>query len=512
MRMRNRSRKRQGGKRGFPSARAALMLVAAALFLLFFMGLHFARRNAERDGDGIEIESEKYPEIESGGEKEGSPASGATGAADGGDNSAEHKDGNNGGEYEDGGHKEGESEEGEYKEGVEVLEVVESTGGSGDAEGEGEIPGDVIGPPYPLLEGGKAVGIFLSGSAGEEGGRTELLLEALEKAECPAAVHYAEGRQEEQTSAVLAAIENSVGILVVEPVNPMDRSLSQAADLAMERGIPFVSYCSLLQNSMGVGWHVAYDPYVVGDKVAEQMISELQPEPGIEKNIEIFAGDPEDPDLLYNYPGLMIKLFPYIQNASIRVPSNETEMEQVTVFDFSEEAAAERMRRLLNSYYNIGAGNGERRLDAVICMDERMFSGIQRVLLEVWPPVARDVALAETGSEGKTGDKTSGGEEGEGQGLERENGDGDGDVGDEGSVTIMNPDIPLVFLPAFVGDGKILAGDIPENARIIGLSEERIAEACAGIILKIAKGTADNGSVPSRYNGAKKVPELLLRP
>ena len=145
-------------------------------------------------------------------------------------------------------------------------------------------------------------------------------------------------------------ISGGVSLLIVAPVDA--EKLSDPLAAAREAGIPVLSYGSVIRNSDAVTCAVLPDSRQMGVLQAQSVISAL----GVSKDenakvsrIELAAGPAEDPQTALLYDGIYSTLEPYLSAGSLKVPSGEVRLADVSAD--SQEEAESRMEQILKSDY-----------------------------------------------------------------------------------------------------------------------------------------------------------------
>ena len=178
--------------------------------------------------------------------------------------------------------------------------------------------------------------------------------------------------QIEQTKAM---ISNGCTVLVVADVT---QGLSEVLKGAKEKEIPVISYDRRIMDSDAVSYHVAFDYKKIGATQGQYIVDRLD----LENQdgpfyIELFAGAPDNNDALSFWNGAIEVLRPYIDNGKLVVRSGETEFQECATENGATENAQMRMENLISAR---GYGPNRKRLDAVLCPNDSIASGITNSL------------------------------------------------------------------------------------------------------------------------------------
>ena len=170
-------------------------------------------------------------------------------------------------------------------------------------------------------------------------------------------------------------ISNGCAVLIIADVT---QGLSGVLQSAKEKEIPVISYERQLMNSNAVSYYVAFDYKKIGaaqgQYIADRLDLENQDGPFY---IELFAGAPDNNDALSFWNGAIEVLRPYIDNGKLVVRSGETEFQECATENGATENAQMRMENLISAR---GYGPNRKRLDAVLCPNDSIASGITNSL------------------------------------------------------------------------------------------------------------------------------------
>ena len=183
-------------------------------------------------------------------------------------------------------------------------------------------------------------------------------------------IKNAEGSVDMQISQIDAMIEEGVNILVIAAID--GSSLTDILSKAAGKKIKVIAYDRLIMDSQNVDYYVTFDNFEVGRMQGEYIEKALGlTAPGAGSfNIELFAGALTDNNAYFFYDGAMSVLQKYIDNGKLVVRSNQIDITDVTIAEWSGANAARRMTELLNTYY------GDSELHAVLSPNDGLAAGI----------------------------------------------------------------------------------------------------------------------------------------
>ncbi|GAA1714032.1 sugar ABC transporter substrate-binding protein [Isoptericola hypogeus] len=181
-----------------------------------------------------------------------------------------------------------------------------------------------------------------------------------------------------QTQQIDQMITQGADLLIIAAID--GTALTSQLEAAAAENIPVISYDRLIRDSENVDFYVSFDNEKVGVAQANALLFGLgltdeAGEPTGEKgpfNIELFAGSLDDNNAHFFWSGAMKTLQPFLDDGSLVVPSNQTDIEQAATLRWSQEAAQARMENLLTSTYS-----GDTKLDGVLSP----FDGISRGII-----------------------------------------------------------------------------------------------------------------------------------
>ncbi|MCI5758588.1 MAG: sugar-binding protein, partial [Eubacterium sp.] len=153
--------------------------------------------------------------------------------------------------------------------------------------------------------------------------------------------------------------------------------LSQVLNEAKDAGIPVIAYDRLIMNTDAISYYVSFDNYTVGKLQGEFVAKQLDLDNAGDKtyNIEFTAGDPADNNATFFFNGAMDVLKPYIDKGTLKVPSGQTEFDQVATAQWDTSTAMKRFQNILGSYYSDGT-----QLDAAVCSNDSTALGVTQAI------------------------------------------------------------------------------------------------------------------------------------
>ena len=145
------------------------------------------------------------------------------------------------------------------------------------------------------------------------------------------------------------------------------KQLGTQLQAAADEGITIIAYDRLLEGSENVGYYVAFDNFKVGELQGQALLDGLA-EKFPDKtayNVELFSGDPGDPNAAVFFDGAMSILQPKIDDGTLTVVSGQTSVEQTATTDWAAENAQTRMDTLLIDYAGL-------ELDGVLAPNDNL--------------------------------------------------------------------------------------------------------------------------------------------
>jgi putative multiple sugar transport system substrate-binding protein len=199
----------------------------------------------------------------------------------------------------------------------------------------------------------------------------------LEEAGYTVDLQYAADDIPTQSQQIDQMITKGVDLLIVASID--GTALANQLQAAADAGIPVIAYDRLINGTENVDFYVTFDNYNVGVQQATSLLVGLGilNADGTEGtatgpfNIELFAGSLDDNNAHFFFGGAMDTLQPYIDNGTLVVKSNQTDIEQVATLRWLQETAQKRMEDLLTSTYSDGT-----KVDGVLSPYDGISRGI----------------------------------------------------------------------------------------------------------------------------------------
>src|SRR5687767_7503238 len=128
-----------------------------------------------------------------------------------------------------------------------------------------------------------------------------------------------------QSQQVDQMITQGADVLIIAAID--GTALGGQLQAAADAGIPVIAYDRLIRDSENVDFYVSFDNFQVGVAQAESLVEGLGE--GGPFNIELFAGSLDDNNAHFFFDGAMSVLQPLIDDGTLVVKSNQTDIEQV---------------------------------------------------------------------------------------------------------------------------------------------------------------------------------------
>lgn len=164
---------------------------------------------------------------------------------------------------------------------------------------------------------------------------------------------FAENDVNRQISQIEGFIEQGVDCLVVAAVDSY--ALGNVLKKAKEAGIPVIAYDRLLMDTDAILYYATFDNKMVGTIIANEIIDQADlnevRKAGDYRTIEFFMGSPDDNNAYMFYIGLMEVLRPYMDDGTLVCKSGKFTFNETAIIRWSEEMAAEKCARLLETHY-----------------------------------------------------------------------------------------------------------------------------------------------------------------
>lgn len=154
----------------------------------------------------------------------------------------------------------------------------------------------------------------------------------------------------DQQSQIESMITSGAKVIVIGAKDAAQLNTQLAA--AHDAGVKIIAYDRLLEGSENVDYYVAFDNYKVGTLQGQALLDGLAAKfpDKTSYNIELFSGDPGDPNAAVFFEGAMSVLQPKIDDGTLVVVSGQTDVEQTATPDWAAENAQTRMDTLLIDY------------------------------------------------------------------------------------------------------------------------------------------------------------------
>ncbi|WP_418001296.1 multiple monosaccharide ABC transporter substrate-binding protein [Microbacterium psychrotolerans] len=252
-------------------------------------------------------------------------------------------------------------------------------GATGDGSGSGD--GGLIGVAMPTksserwIQDGDAVKAALE----EEGYSVDL--------------QYAEDDIPTQVSQIENMITKGAEALIVASID--GTTLSEVLQTAADADIPVIAYDRLIKGTENVDYYATFDNFLVGQQQAWTLLNGLglteldgtpiEGAPAGPFNIELFAGSLDDNNAFFFFDGAMDVLQPLIDDGTLVVKSDQTDIEQAATLRWDGETAQSRMEDILTANYSDGT-----QVDAVLSPYDGISRGIISALTDAGYTVGED--------------------------------------------------------------------------------------------------------------------------
>ncbi|HEY9308720.1 MAG TPA: multiple monosaccharide ABC transporter substrate-binding protein [Microbacterium sp.] len=252
-------------------------------------------------------------------------------------------------------------------------------GATGDGSGSGD--GGLIGVAMPTksserwIQDGDAVKAALE----EEGYSVDL--------------QYAEDDIPTQVSQIENMITKGAEALIVASID--GTTLSEVLQTAADADIPVIAYDRLIKGTENVDYYATFDNFLVGQQQAWTLLNGLglteldgtpiEGAPTGPFNIELFAGSLDDNNAFFFFDGAMDVLQPLIDDGTLVVKSDQTDIEQAATLRWDGETAQSRMEDILTANYSDGT-----QVDAVLSPYDGISRGIISALTDAGYTVGED--------------------------------------------------------------------------------------------------------------------------
>jgi putative multiple sugar transport system substrate-binding protein len=257
---------------------------------------------------------------------------------------------------------------------------------AGDGGGDGGSEGGLIGVAMPTKSSERWIA---DGNA---------LKETLEEQGFEVDLQYAEDDIPTQVSQVENMITKGAKALIIAAID--GTTLTNVLQEAADGGIPVIAYDRLIRDSENVDYYATFDNFLVGQQQAWTLLNGLglteldgtakADAPAGPFNIELFAGSLDDNNAFFFFNGAMDVLQPLIDDGTLVVKSNQTDIEQAATLRWDGQVAQARMENLLTSSYSDGS-----KVNAVLSPYDGLSRGIISALTDAgysvgegWPIIS----------------------------------------------------------------------------------------------------------------------------
>ena len=183
-------------------------------------------------------------------------------------------------------------------------------------------------------------------------------------------VQQAGNRVATQQKQIEAMIQAGAKVIVIGPVD--GSQLGNVVEKAKAQGVAIIGYGGMIRGTQAVDAVVRFGAVQTGFLQGKALLDGLKAWKGDGPyTIELFGGDPADPDAQKFFAGALQVLQPKIDDGTLTVVSGQTGLATVATPGWSPDKAQARMDALLANYY---AG---RKIDGVLAPND----GIARAVI-----------------------------------------------------------------------------------------------------------------------------------
>ena len=199
-------------------------------------------------------------------------------------------------------------------------------------------------------------------------------------------LQYADNNPETQIQQLTDMIESGADCLVITAID--STKLVDILAKAKEKNIPVIAYDRLLMDTDSVSYYATFDNKGVGILIGRYVEEKLNLRNSDKTyNVEFFAGSADDNNAHFLNEGVFEVLQPYIDNGKLKVPSDGTDFNAISILRWSQEGAQKRMSDILKIYYK------DKKIDAVISPSDKMDYGIINALEDAGYKVGEDFPI-----------------------------------------------------------------------------------------------------------------------
>lgn len=238
-------------------------------------------------------------------------------------------------------------------------------------------------PPetVPTTEPPITVGLCLSGRGVDWKAQAQAITAALEAKDIVVRLEYGTEDVLLQQSQVQSLLYMPVDCLILGAYDPLT-----LCDLLKDTDVPVLAYDRMLRFSEGVSGFVGADYFDAGQQIATAALAKYPADKPL--TVELFMGQPQDPNALRFYEGVMSVLQPKLDNGEVKCLSGRTMFEDVCFTGNGLEAARDLCFDYLSMEYE------DTFPDILICGSDTLAEGCTQALEgmafspeESWPVV-----------------------------------------------------------------------------------------------------------------------------
>ena len=222
------------------------------------------------------------------------------------------------------------------------------------------------------FEQGSIVGVALPAKTSENWVLAgDLFNEDLEAAGFEPDVQYAaaSGTVANQQEQIQSMVTKGAKVIVIGAAD--GGQLGTQVKAAHDAGAIVIAYDRLILNTEDVDYYVAYDNYKVGELQGQALLDGMKAKKADGPyNIELFSGSSDDANSAVFFDGAMSVLQPAIDDGTVVVGSDQTDIKQTATDGWKAENAQRRMDSLLTSTYT------DTELDGVLSPNDTLARAI----------------------------------------------------------------------------------------------------------------------------------------
>jgi putative multiple sugar transport system substrate-binding protein len=222
------------------------------------------------------------------------------------------------------------------------------------------------------FEQGSIVGVALPAKTSENWVLAgDLFNEDLEAAGFEPDVQYAaaSGTVANQQEQIQSMVTKGAKVIVIGAAD--GGQLGTQVKAAHDAGAIVIAYDRLILNTEDVDYYVAYDNFKVGELQGQALLDGMKAKKADGPyNIELFSGSSDDANSAVFFNGAMSVLQPAIDDGTVVVGSDQTDIKQTATDGWKAENAQRRMDSLLTSTYT------DTELDGVLSPNDTLARAI----------------------------------------------------------------------------------------------------------------------------------------